>query len=114
MLDQIVGLYLCNCVVSYGALESLQEAGDKLLTLHVLGITGALRKSLNNTNMIESMFAGARRRLRKVTKLSAKSYQRSCGPHLLSSLNRRDFNAYVDTKMLLDLLTLLAISNLNL
>jgi len=62
--------------VSHGALESLQEAGDELLTLHMLGITGSLRKSLNNTNMIESMIAGARRRLRKVTRLSPKSNQR--------------------------------------
>lgn len=62
--------------VSHGALESLKETAGELLTLHALGTTGILRRSLNNTNMIESMIAGARRRLRKVTKLSPKSNQR--------------------------------------
>jgi transposase-like protein len=41
--------------ISTEAANSLQEAGEDLLTLHKLGVIGELRKSLASTNMIESL-----------------------------------------------------------
>ena len=46
--------------LSEAAAESLDEAGDELLTLHVLGVSGDLRKSLSTTNMLESLFSVVR------------------------------------------------------
>ncbi len=43
-----------------GAAASLLEGQQQILTLHRLGITGALRKSLCTTNCIESIFSAAR------------------------------------------------------
>jgi len=42
------------------AANSLTEGLNEILTLHRLGINGALRKSLNSTNCIESVFSAAR------------------------------------------------------
>jgi transposase-like protein len=44
----------------HGAAASLTEGLQDLLTLHKLGITGVLRKSLYTTNCIESVFSAAR------------------------------------------------------
>lgn len=52
--------------ISTEAANSLEEAGDELLTLHKLGVTGELRKSLSSTNMIESLFSNARASTRRV------------------------------------------------
>ena len=46
--------------ISDAAVASLDEAGEELLTLHRLGITGELRKSLSSTNLIESLFSVVR------------------------------------------------------
>lgn len=45
---------------------SLDEVGEELLTLHGLGVTGELRKSLASTNLIESLFAVVRDKLHRV------------------------------------------------
>lgn len=52
--------------ISYDAANSLDEAGEELLTLHKLGITGELRKSLSSTNIIESLFSVVRKKLANV------------------------------------------------
>jgi transposase-like protein len=53
--------------ISVEAKKSMQEVGEELLTVHKLGITGTLRKSLTTTNMIESMFSVVRRKTNRVT-----------------------------------------------
>jgi transposase-like protein len=45
----------------------MREVGLELLTVHSLGITGDLRKSLYTTNPIESLIFGIRHRLSRVT-----------------------------------------------
>lgn len=52
--------------VSQGALESLEEAGEELLTLHALGITGELRRCLTTTNMIEALIEKIRSKTRRI------------------------------------------------
>ena len=52
--------------VSHGAAESLEEAGNELLTLHMLGVTGTLRKSLTTTNMIEALIEKVRTTMRRI------------------------------------------------
>jgi len=52
--------------ISYDAARSLEEAGEELLTLHALGVTGELRKSLSSTNIIESLFSVVRAKLANV------------------------------------------------
>jgi transposase-like protein len=49
-----------------GAANSLTEGLQQILTLHKLGITGTLRRSLNTTNSIESVFSAARYYTRNV------------------------------------------------
>lgn len=44
--------------ISVGAAKSLREGGERLLTLHRLGVPPTLRKSLITTNIIESSFNG--------------------------------------------------------
>jgi len=46
--------------LSAQATASLAEVGEELLTLHALGISGELRKSLSSTNPIESLFSVVR------------------------------------------------------
>jgi transposase-like protein len=48
------------------AAASLLEGGSELLTIHRLGVTGALRRSLLSTNCIESLFSTARYLTRNV------------------------------------------------
>jgi transposase-like protein len=52
--------------LSVEAENSLKEAGPDLLTLHKLGITGELRKSLYTTNIIESLFSVVKNQTKKV------------------------------------------------
>ena len=52
--------------ISPQAAESLDEAGEELLTLHVLGISGELRKSLSSTNILESIYSGVRTKIERV------------------------------------------------
>jgi putative transposase len=52
--------------LSAHAAASLDEVGEELLTLHALGITGELRKSLTSTNLIESLFSVVRDKLHRV------------------------------------------------
>lgn len=52
--------------VSHGALESLEEAGEELLTLHLLGISGLLRKSLSTTNLIEGLIEKIRSKMSRI------------------------------------------------
>jgi putative transposase len=51
---------------SHDAAQSLDEAGDELLQLHALGVTGELRKCLTTTNAIESLFSVVRRKCKRV------------------------------------------------
>lgn len=48
------------------ASQSLLEGSTQMLTLHKLGITGALRRSLCTTNSIESLFSAGRYYMRNV------------------------------------------------
>lgn len=52
--------------INSDAASSLREVGDDLLTVHRLGITGALRKSLASTNLIESIFSVVRTKCQRV------------------------------------------------
>lgn len=58
--------------ISPEAAESLDEAGEELLTLHRLGISGKLRESLSCTNMIESLFSVVREKVRRVKNWKSK------------------------------------------
>ena len=58
--------------ISHSAANSLDEAGEELLTLHKLGITGELRKSLSSTNIIESLFSVVRDKIAKVKNWKSK------------------------------------------
>lgn len=53
-------------VIRASAENSLMEGLSELLTLHRLGVTGALRKTLCTTNCIESVFSTARYYMRNV------------------------------------------------
>lgn len=53
--------------ISVEAEHSMQEVGGELLTLHQLGISGTLRRSLTTTNMIESLLSVVRRKTNRVT-----------------------------------------------
>jgi len=48
------------------AAKSLSEAGDELLTVHGLGLTGEFRKSISSTNVIESLIGVVKTKLRNV------------------------------------------------
>lgn len=52
--------------LSAQAATSLDEVGEELLTLHALGISGELRKSLSSTNLIESLFSVVREQIPRV------------------------------------------------
>jgi putative transposase len=54
--------------VSEAAVNSLTEGMYETLTIHRLGVTGLLRKSLRTTNIIESAFSSVRRYMGRVTK----------------------------------------------
>jgi transposase-like protein len=58
--------------LSAQAAASLDEVGEELLTLHALGITGELRKSLACTNLIESLFAVVREKIQRVKNWKAR------------------------------------------
>jgi putative transposase len=58
--------------LSADAAASLDEVGEELLTLHALGITGELRKSLACTNLIESLFAVVREKIQRVKNWKAR------------------------------------------
>jgi transposase-like protein len=65
-LEELQSLAKWLAEVSHGAQESLEEAGVELLTLHALGVTGELRKSLTTTNMIEALIDKIRAKLHRV------------------------------------------------
>jgi len=54
--------------VSEGAVNSLTEGLYETLTVHRLGITGLLRKSLRTTNIMESAFSSVRRYMGRVSR----------------------------------------------
>jgi putative transposase len=54
--------------ISDGAVNALTEGMLETLTIHRLGITGLLRKSLRTTNIMESAFASVRRYMGRVTR----------------------------------------------
>lgn len=58
--------------ISDSAVGSLDEAGDDLLTLHSLGVSGELRKSLYSTNLIESLFSVVRTKCSNVKNWKSK------------------------------------------
>jgi transposase-like protein len=55
-------------LISENAANALTEGMLETLTLHRLGITGLLRKSLRTTNIIESAFSSVRRYMGRVSK----------------------------------------------
>lgn len=52
--------------ISEDAAKSLLEAGDELLTVHGLGVTGEFRSALSTTNAIESVIGTSKNKLRNV------------------------------------------------
>ena len=52
--------------ISHDAEKSLNEAGEELLTVHSLGITGTFRNSLASTNLIESLIGVVKTKTRNV------------------------------------------------
>ena len=52
--------------ISHDAEKSLQEAGEELLTVHSLGLTGTFRNSLSSTNIIESLIGVAKTKMKNV------------------------------------------------
>lgn len=58
------------------AANSLDEAGEELLTLHKLGIPVELRKSLDSTNTIESLFSVVRQKLHNVKNWNSRNPNR--------------------------------------
>jgi transposase-like protein len=54
-------------LLSENAVNALTEGMLETLTLHRLGITGLLRKSLRTTNIIESAFSSVRRYMGRVS-----------------------------------------------
>jgi transposase-like protein len=61
--------------VSHGAAESLEEAGEDLLTLHALGVTGELRRCLTTTNMIEALISSVRAKMRRLKRIRSSPSQ---------------------------------------
>jgi putative transposase len=57
--------------VSAKAVSSLTEGMYETLTVHRLGVTGALRTSLRTTNIIESAFASVRRYMNRVKRFQS-------------------------------------------
>ncbi len=62
---------------SAAGLASLQEAGDELIALHVLGVPSTLHKSLLSTNLIENSFRNTRGKIGRVTRFRAETDQAS-------------------------------------
>jgi transposase-like protein len=52
--------------ISYDAEKSLHEAGTELLTVHALGLTGAFRRSMASTNIIESLIGVVKGKTKRV------------------------------------------------
>jgi transposase-like protein len=63
--------------LSADAAASLDEVGEELLTLHTLGVTGELRKSLASTNLSESLFAVVREKIQRVKNWKARRSNQS-------------------------------------
>jgi transposase-like protein len=61
-------------LVSENAVTALTEGMYETLTVHRLGITGLLRKSLRTTNIIESAFSSVRRYMGRVTKFKDEAH----------------------------------------
>jgi transposase-like protein len=57
------------------ALASFREAGDELITLHMLEVPATLHVSLLSTNVIENAFLNTRRKLGRVTRFRAETDQ---------------------------------------
>jgi len=85
------------------ALESLREAGDELLALHRLEAPATLHVSFLSTNLIESPFRNARRRLERVSRWDVATDQPSRWlAYALTEAERgfRKVRHYTDLKVL--------------
>jgi len=60
---------------SKSALESLEECGEDLIALHVIGAPSTLNKTLLNTNCIENAFNNVRRKTGRVKRWRAETDQ---------------------------------------
>ena len=58
------------------AYNSLVEAGDEIITVHRLGLTPRLRRSLQSTNLIESLLSVVREKSRRVKNWDSSPTQR--------------------------------------
>lgn len=88
------------------AADSLTEGLQELLTLHKLGITGTLRRSLSTTNSIESVFSSARFCMRNVKRWrKEEQMERWLASGLLEAEKRlRKVPGYTQLKKLKDIL----------
>jgi putative transposase len=59
------------------ALESFQEAGELLTSVHRLGVPATLHKTLLSTNLIENPFRNVRRKIGRVTRFRGETDQAS-------------------------------------
>lgn len=59
--------------ISSSAKESLEEAGNKLITLQKIEMPGEMMRSFNTTNVIESAFSSPKSSLRRVKKWNLKN-----------------------------------------
>lgn len=57
------------------ALQSLREAGDKLISLHLLGVPSTLNRSLLSTNLIENVMLNYRRQTSRVCRWQTQTDQ---------------------------------------
>jgi len=62
-------------LISDNAVNALTEGMRETLTVHRLGITGMLRKSLRTTNIIESAFSSVRRYMGRVTRFRDEAHR---------------------------------------
>ena len=62
-------------LVSQKAVNALTEGMYETLTIHRLGVTGALRTSLRTTNIIESAFASVRRYMGRVKRFQSEEHR---------------------------------------
>jgi putative transposase len=67
-LKRLAQIRLELSLISENAANALTEGMLETVTLHRLGITGLLRKSLRTTNIIESAFSSVRRYMGRVSK----------------------------------------------
>jgi transposase-like protein len=90
---------------SHKATESLDEAGDELITLHILHAPSTLNVSLLSTNNIENIFKSTRLKINRVTRWRSNTNQASrwlAYAFLEAEKGFRHIKGYKDIPLLLE------------